>query len=598
MLGARRSFGSLLRARATLPSSSSTRVLFSSHPVGGESTVYAEEMYRAWSADPTSVHASWDAYFRTGSYQAPPTLGVGNISVSDRAAQPSSGDTAKLIHFIRAYQDRGHEYADLDPLGLRREAVQLLGETSKIVPEDYGFTEADLERGMDLSGMESANIEGVMAHADLNSDGQTTLSELKSFLDDTYCNHIGYEYAHVTNIEMSNWLKAKIEIPAIEKAFSKEKKLKLLERLEFATQFEETLATKFNTAKRFGVEGLETLIPGMKIMLDHGSSLGASNFVFGMAHRGRLNVLCNVIRKPMEHIFCEFNAKDFTAEDEYSGSGDVKYHLGTTFEREYPDGRKLYLSLLANPSHLEAVNPIVMGKARAKMHYSKDPNGDTVVPVLLHGDAAFAGQGVVYESMQMTRLEGYSTGGTVHIVTNNQVGFTADPWQSRSTPYASDLGKAFSAPIFHVNADDPEDVARVFELAIEYRQTFHTDVVIDLIGYRRFGHNEIDEPSFTQPLMYKQVKKHPKSLAMYQQKLLAEGIVTQDELSAVTASVQVFSTTLGRPQRRTSRRRTSGSTRPGRASRHQRILPLRRDWSRHGYAQGYRRKAYRNSRDV
>jgi 2-oxoglutarate dehydrogenase E1 component len=284
-----------------------------------------------------------------------------------------------------------------------------------------------------------------------------------------------------------------------------------------------------------GLEGLESLIPGLKAMIDVASENGAEDFVFGMAHRGRLNVLSNVIRKPMELIFKEFLGSPEPvqvegAEDDWSSSGDVKYHLGTSSSRRYPDGREVQLSLLANPSHLEAVNPLVMGKARAKMYYKNDKTGETVVPVLLHGDAAFAGQGVVYESMQMTRLEGYSTGGTIHVVTNNQVGFTADPWQSRSTVYASDLGKTFDAPIFHVNADDIEAVVRVFALAARYRQKFGNDVVVDLIGYRKNGHNEIDEPSFTQPLMYETIKKHPTSLSIYRQKLVESGVLTQEEV--------------------------------------------------------------------
>jgi len=538
-----------IRQRAAFAPTTSTQIRFKSadaHPAGsflsGANSIYVEEMYRLWSQDSTSVHNSWDIFFKTGHYQPNAALQPGvegaNILQSGDASQyHSNSDAVRAIHLIRAYQDRGHHTADLDPLKLRREAIHLGGGDEEVPdtnPALYGFTADDWDRPLDLDGFTSGAQGGLLNNADLDGDGQTTFGELMTFLQQTYCGTVGYEFTHIRNKEQVNWCADQIEqvVGQLPNAEAQQ----VLERLDFATTFEATLAKRFNTEKRFGLEGLETLIPGLKQMIDVASEQGAEEFVFGMAHRGRLNVLSNVIRKPMELIFKEFlgtpEAEEAEAEgaEDWSSSGDVKYHLGTSSSRKYPDGRDVHLSLLANPSHLEAVNPLVMGKTRAKMHYKGDPEGKTIVPVLLHGDAAFAGQGVVYESMQMTRLTGYSTGGTIHVVTNNQVGFTADPWQSRSTVYASDLGKTFDAPIIHVNADDAEAVVRVFGLAAKYRQKFQNDVVIDLIGYRKNGHNEIDEPSFTQPVMYETIKKHPTSLSLYRKDLVEKGVLTQEEV--------------------------------------------------------------------
>ena len=519
-----------------------------SHAAGsflsGSNSIYVEEMYRLWNEEPSSVHSSWDIFFRTGTYQpnaaVQPNVGGAKVLQSGESQYSSNSDAVRAIHLIRAYQDRGHHTADLDPLKLRREAIHLGGGEDEVPdtnPALYGFTADDWDRPLDLDGFTSGAQGGLLNNADLDGDGQTTFGELMTFLQQTYCGTVGYEFTHIRNKEQVNWCADQIEqvVETLPNADAKQ----VLERLDFATTFEATLAKRFNTEKRFGLEGLETLIPGLKQMIDVSSEQGAEEFVFGMAHRGRLNVLSNVIRKPMELIFKEFlgtpdadaeEEEDVAAADDWSSSGDVKYHLGTSSHRQYPDGRDVHLSLLANPSHLEAVNPLVMGKARAKMHYKGDKEGKTIVPVLLHGDAAFAGQGVVYESMQMTKLQGYSTGGTIHVVTNNQVGFTADPWQSRSTVYASDLGKTFDAPIIHVNADDAEAVVRVFGLAAKYRQKFQNDVVIDLIGYRKNGHNEIDEPSFTQPLMYETIKNHPTALSIYRRELVEKGVLTQEEV--------------------------------------------------------------------
>jgi 2-oxoglutarate dehydrogenase E1 component len=296
--------------------------------------------------------------------------------------------------------------------------------------------------------------------------------------------------------------------------------------------------------KRFRLEGAESMIPGLKVLVDTATQLGVEEIVLGMPHRGRLNVLSNVVRKPMEIIFKEFKGvhqEDGAADegdDDWSTSGDVKYHMGTSFRRVYPDGRAVHLELLPNPSHLEAVNPLVVGKARAKMDLLKDAKGDKVMPIIIHGDAAFAGQGIVYETMQMAQLEAYQTGGTINVICNNQIGFTANPDQGRSTLYASDLGKAFGCPIFHVNADDVEAVTRVFSMAAEYRQKFHGDVVIDLIGYRKHGHNEVDEPMFTQPLMYKAIGRHASPVAIYKDRLKSEGSFSDQEIAEVESTVE------------------------------------------------------------
>jgi 2-oxoglutarate dehydrogenase E1 component len=349
---------------------------------------------------------------------------------------------------------------------------------------------------------------------------------------------------HIISRDKCNWLRERIEQFKVE-PLPPAKKKQILDRLCYADTFERFLAHKFNTAKRFGLEGAESLIPGMKAMVDRVTELGVNGVVFGMPHRGRLNVLVNVIRKPMEVLLKEFQGTHIDlqrynerianggAGGDWSGSGDVKYHLGTSYDRQYPDGRKVHLALVANPSHLEAVNPVVVGKVKAKQDMSGDDDKTKTMGVLLHGDAAFAGQGIVYETFLLSQLKNYGTGGTVHIVVNNQVGFTTDPESSRSTLHCTDLGKAFDVPIFHVNADDPEAVTRVFELAGEYRQHFKSDVIIDLVGYRRHGHNELDQPSFTQPLMYGSIAKHPSALDMYEKKLVAEGSITAAEAAAI-----------------------------------------------------------------
>jgi len=503
----------------------------------GTSNAYIDSMYINWKEDPLSVHASWAAYFQNldkgvpaqASFAAPPSLASTSTTVAlpsqDAISGGASEDFPRASLFIRAHQVRGHEMADLDPLGVYRSSKDYIKDLD---PLTHGFKKEDYDRGLKLSGHGVESIKGLCYNADVNRDGMTTLRELEEFCRQIYCGKIGFEYMHIREIEKCNWLRERIEIHR--EPYSKQEKHQILERLTFADAFERFLATKFGTAKRFGLEGCETMIPGMKAMIDRSSILGVRNVIMGMAHRGRLSVLCNVIRKPAEQIFKEFKGIADDVPDDWSYSGDVKYHLGTHFDRQYPDGRSLHLELLANPSHLEAVNPLVLGKTRAKMYFEGDEQGVGSMPVLIHGDAAVAGQGIVYESHQLWNIPEFSTGGTIHIICNNQIGFTANPSQSRSTLYASDIGKAFDAPVFHVNADHPEEVTRVFELAAEWRAKFHTDVIIDLIGYRRHGHNEIDQPTFTQPLMYAEIAKHPTALHLYSEQLLKEGTFSEEDI--------------------------------------------------------------------
>lgn len=352
---------------------------------------------------------------------------------------------------------------------------------------------------------------------------------------------------HIMDRDKCNWIRNKVE-SLVQLDEPKKKKMHILERLAFSENFEKFLGNKYNTTKRFGLDGAESLIPGLKHMVDRATELGVEHIVIGMPHRGRLNVLSNVIRKPIQQIFKEFQGTHIDLEKynkenaDWSSSGDVKYHLGTSYDRTYPDGREVHLSLVANPSHLEAVNPVVEGKARAKQFYLGDDKEATtkVLPLLLHGDAAFAGQGVIYETMNLSQLKNYGNGGTIHVVVNNQVGFTTNPTSSRSSYYCTDIGKTLDIPIFHVNGDDPVAVVKVFELAAEWRQKWGTDCIVDLVCYRRHGHNEIDNPMFTQPKMYQKVGQMRSTLEKYIERLVDTKVSSEDECKAVTDKVWAF----------------------------------------------------------
>ncbi len=494
-----------------------------------------------------SVHQSWNAYFtnidagvsNVDSFSALPSVG-GSVGtgVLPQASSPAVSDSLGLSYLIRAYQARGHEIANLDPLGMhafRQDSPPELDYTY------HGFKDSDLDRTLNLLGHSTGGNTGFLDILG-STRPNVTLRQVLTSLKKTYCSSLGVEYMHIPSQEKCNWIRNQIESPKW-MHFTKEKKMHIYERLCFADQFEKFLANKFNTAKRFGLEGGESCIPGLKCMIDRGSELGIESFVFGMPHRGRLNVLANVMRKPMPQIFKEFQGTHYDLDEylkhDWASSGDVKYHLGTSMDRSYPDGRRVHLSLVANPSHLEAVNPVAIGKVRAKQYFSGNRKEDKLkhMPVLLHGDAAFAGQGVVYETIQMSRVPEFAVGGTIHVIVNNQVGFTTDPKNGRSTLYSSDLAKAFNIPIFHCNGDDPMAVVTAFEMAVEWRQKFGDDCIIDLICYRRYGHNELDQPMYTQPQMYSKILKHPDTLSVYEKQLLAEGTCDQKEVDDIKAAV-------------------------------------------------------------
>ncbi len=422
-------------------------------------------------------------------------------------------DTVRAIQMIRAYRVRGHLEADLDPLKLTPPAPH-----PELHPESYGFGPNDLDRPIFIDGM--LGLESA------------TVRQMLEVLRKTYCGKIGIQFMHISDPDQKAWLQQRMEGADKEITFTLEGKKAILQKLMEGEGFERFCAVKFVGTKRFGLDGGESLIPALEQIIKVAGKLGAKEISFGMPHRGRLNVLANVMAKPYRAIFHEFQGGSSSPED-VGGSGDVKYHLGASADREF-DGNKVHLSLAANPSHLEAVNPVVLGKARAKQHQFKDKvDRTTVIPVLMHGDAAFAGQGIVAECFAMSGTKGFRAGGTIHVVVNNQIGFTTAPMHSRSSPYPSDVALMVQAPIFHVNGDDPEAVVYAARVATEFRQQFHKDVVIDMFCYRRFGHNETDEPMFTQPLMYKAIKAHASTLALYEQRLLDEGSITPAERDAM-----------------------------------------------------------------
>uniref|UniRef100_A0A671XZV0 2-oxoglutarate dehydrogenase-like, mitochondrial n=1 Tax=Sparus aurata TaxID=8175 RepID=A0A671XZV0_SPAAU len=487
------------------------------------SSSYVEEMYFAWLEDHKNVHESWDTFFRN--IQASSPSGEAGERRPSALLQgrvlSHSPDMAQKV--VEDHLIRGHHVAQLDPLGI------LEADLDSFVPSDlittidklgfYGLDESDLDRTFQLPP--TTFIGG----------GDTTLPlrEIIRRLETSYCGHIGVEFMFINNVDQCQWIRQKIETPGIMQ-FTNAEKRTLLARLIRSTRFEDFLARKWSSEKRFGLEGCEVLIPALKTIIDKSSAAGIDSVIMGMPHRGRLNVLANVIRKDLDQIFCQFDSKL------EAGSGDVKYHLGMHHERiNRETDKNITLSLMANPSHLEAVDPVVQGKTKAEQFYRGDAQGKKVMSILMHGDAAFAGQGVVYETFHLSELPSYTTHGTIHVVVNNQIGFTTDPRVARSSPYPTDVARVVNAPIFHVNADDPEAVMYVCRVAAEWRTTFNKDVVIDLVSYRRFGHNEMDEPMFTQPLMYKQIRRQEHVLKKYSDKLIAEGVVTLQEFEEEVA---------------------------------------------------------------
>ncbi|MBI3246671.1 MAG: 2-oxoglutarate dehydrogenase E1 component [Deltaproteobacteria bacterium] len=477
---------------------------------------FVEALYRQYQSDPASVGAEWQEYF---AQLAPPAKALplqrsnGVSAVSTATADIEQ--QARVLQLINAYRVRGHFDAHLDPLGIapRRSHPEL-------DPAYYGFTNEDLGKEFPLArlfGMPALTLKGIL-----------------STLRETYCGSIGVEFRHMQDPDERRWIVERMEDKRHHQELSLDTKRTILSRLYAAETFEVFLHTKFVGHKRFSLEGAEVLIPLLDIMIERCAELGVEEIVLGMPHRGRLNVLANTLGKSFEAIFSEFEGN--VDPSFMMGSGDVKYHLGFSSDYRTSTGKLVHVSLTANPSHLEAVNPVVEGRVRAKQEREDDVERSRIVPLLIHGNAAFAGQGVVAETLNLTGLRGYTTGGTIHVIVNNQIGFTTEPEDAHSGPYASDIAKAIQAPIFHVNGEDPEAVARVTRLAVEYRQTFKHDVVIDIFCYRRYGHNEGDEPSFTQPRMYRAIKGHPHITWLYRERLLDRREITVEEAHAIEQS--------------------------------------------------------------
>jgi 2-oxoglutarate dehydrogenase E1 component len=439
------------------------------------------------------------------------------VRMSEAEIKQAVLDSIRALMIIRAYRIRGHLIADLDPLGMRETTPH-----PELDPKSYGFTEADMDRPIFIDNVLGLEI--------------ASMRQIVDIVTRTYCGTFALQYMHISDPEQAGWLKERIEGYGKEIHFTKNGRKAILNKLVEAEGFEKFLHVKYMGTKRFGLDGGEALIPAMEQIIKRGGALGVEEIVIGMPHRGRLSVLANVMAKPYRAIFNEFQGGSFKPED-VDGSGDVKYHLGASSDREF-DGNTVHLSLTANPSHLEAVNPVVLGKVRAKQAQRGDVARTRVLPILLHGDAAFAGQGIVAEGFGLSGLVGHKTGGTMHIIVNNQIGFTTAPHHSRSSPYPTDIALMVEAPIFHVNGDDPEAVVHAARVATEFRQKFHKDVVIDVFCYRRFGHNEGDEPMFTNPVMYNRIKKHKTTLQLYTERLVADGLIPEGEIEDMKAAFQ------------------------------------------------------------
>ena len=524
----------------------------------GTNASYIEDLFERYQEKPDSVDPDWQAFFKemqanaaeTGSQSNKPSWARSDWpiatngelvsaldsdwqpveeelkdkivakaqargeDISSEAAQDATRDSIRALMLIRAYRVRGHLDADLDPLKLtKREAHP------ELQAETYGFKPEDLDRPIYIDhvlGLEYASLRQIM-----------------EVLKKTYCSRIGVEFMHISDPDQKAWIQERIEGVDKEVSFTPEGKKAILAKLIESEAFEKFLDVKYTGTKRFGLDGGEAMVPALEQIIKRGGHLGIKEIVLGMPHRGRLNVLVNVMGKPYRALFNEFKGGSANPDD-VEGSGDVKYHLGASSDRSF-DGNDVHLSLTANPSHLEIVDPVVLGKVRAKQDQSGDKERNSVLPLLLHGDAAFAGQGVVAECFGLSGLVGHRTGGSIHFIVNNQIGFTTAPHHSRSSPYPSDVARMIMAPIFHVNGDDPEAVVYVAKIATEFKQLFQIPVVIDMFCYRRFGHNEGDEPAFTQPLMYKKIKEHPSVCEIYSKQLVAEGLLTEADVSELQA---------------------------------------------------------------
>ncbi|MEO5597648.1 MAG: 2-oxoglutarate dehydrogenase E1 component [Novosphingobium sp.] len=450
----------------------------------------------------------------------------GEPVLDEKALEDAASDTIRAVMLIRVYRVRGHLAATLDPLGLSKRE-----QPADLTPEYHGFSGAALDRKVFLGGYLGQQW--------------STVREVVAILRANYCGNVGLEYMHIADVEERRFLQDRMEGADKNIHFSPEGQKAILQSVVRGEQYEKFLGRKYVGTKRFGLDGGESMIPALEAVIKYGGQLGVKEIVYGMAHRGRLNVLANVMAKPYKVIFHEFSGGTANPED-VGGSGDVKYHLGTSTDRDF-DGIKVHMSLMPNPSHLETVDPVVLGKVRAYQVIRDDIGDETqgaipgqgatggkhkqVLPVLIHGDAAFAGQGIVWECFGLSGIRGYNTGGCIHFIINNQIGFTTSPQFARNSPYPSDVAKGVMAPILHVNGDDPEAVTFACKLAIDYRQAFGRDIVIDMWCYRRFGHNEGDEPSFTQPLMYASIKEHPPVSQVYAQRLVQQGVIAESGLA-------------------------------------------------------------------
>ena len=536
---------------------SSNTQLHASSFLQGHNAEYIEQLHANYVKDPASVDESWIAFFKElgddntsitkaaegaswgrddwppipnddltaaldGQWAADPETAIkakassAGVGLTHDQIQRAVLDSIRALMIIRAHRIRGHLAADLDPLKMKKSEPH-----PELDPKFYGFNEIDMDRPIFLDnvlGMQTATM-------------RTIIAKLRK----TYCGTFALQYMHISNPEQASWLKERIEDYDKEHFFTKEGRKAILRKMVEAEGFEKFCHVKYSGTKRFGLDGGEALIPAMEQIIKRGGALGVKDIIIGMPHRGRLSVLSNVMGKPYRAIFNEFFGGSYKP-DEVEGSGDVKYHLGASSDREF-DGNNVHLSLTANPSHLEAVNPVVLGKARAKGDQMGRDRG-AVLPMLLHGDAAFAGQGVISECFGLSGLKGHITGGTIHIVVNNQIGFTTAPHDSRSSPYPTDIAMMVEAPIFHVNGDDPEAVVHAAKIATEFRQKFRKDVVLDIFCYRRFGHNEGDEPMFTQPQMYTKIKTHKTSLAIYTERLIKDGLIPEGEIEDIKAAFQ------------------------------------------------------------
>ncbi len=505
----------------------------------GVSPSFVESLYRQYRDNPGSVDAKWQQWFagledaasgpswqrahwplndsddltsaldptRMEPEPKAPAKGKGKVAAAldTNSIAEAAGDSIRAMMLIRTYRVRGHLAADLDPLGLSTRELP-----ADLTPEYHGFPDKDLDKKVYLGG--SMGLE------------TTTVRELVDLLRANYCGNVGLEYMHISDLAERRFFQDRMEGRDAAIEFTELGKKAILSKVIEAEQFENFLAKKYVGTKRFGLDGGESMVPALEAVIKYGGQYGVQEIVFGMAHRGRLNVLANVMAKPYHVIFHEFSGGSANPED-VGGSGDVKYHLGTSTDREF-DGINVHMSLVPNPSHLEAVDPVVLGKVRAQQVMRDDlEDHNKVLPVLLHGDAAFAGQGIVWECLGFSGIRGYNTGGCIHFIINNQVGFTTSPQFARSSPYPSDVAKGVQAPIIHVNGDDPEAVTFACKIAIDFRQRFGRDIVIDMWCYRRYGHNEGDEPKFTQPLMYDEIRKHPPVSKIYGERLAKEGVI-------------------------------------------------------------------------